>query len=286
MYIIDYKYIHGTESKGNYIAIPELNRYKSSVKQFINLAKLDITLDKPTAFLYVDGFCTSQAESGISTPVAKNYVPAIKSGSSYIMHEWIYIFKGKEHLKYANIINSTCAAGIQALYEAERLLNDGDIQEVIIIGGERITDDTLRLFRELGIPILCGDGFFYMKVSNGNYHFKDIKCSYNVSDIKWRYQYNQNPFQFSREVLDTLLPTYPVSYVKLHGTGTEANTTAEYGLASLSIPIVYKSTIGHTQGVSSLLETCLVLDDETVSGNILVTANGLGGFYGAFTLSK
>ena len=166
MHIIDYKYIVGTEVREKHIAIPELDRYKSSVKQFINLAGLNIELDKPTAFIHVDGFSVSQAESGIGITPDNIYVPSIKLGSSYIMHEWIYTFKNKEYLKHANIVCSTCAAGIQALYEAQRLLNEGDVKEVIIIGGERTTDDTIRLFRELMIPISCGDGFFYMKVSN------------------------------------------------------------------------------------------------------------------------
>lgn len=281
MFIIDHKHIKGTERKENQIVIPELDRYKSSVQQFIRLANLDITLTKPTAFLYVDGFSTSQAESGINTPSTKKYVPAIKSGSSYIMHEWIYTFKGKEHLQHANVISSTCAAGIQALYEAEKLLNGTDIQEVIIIGGERITDDTLRLFRELNIPLICGDGFVYMKLGRDN-----LQMDSYIQDIKWKYSWQKNPFYFPREVIDTLIPDYPVDYVKLHGTGTESNTAAEAGLAQIAKPIVYKPLIGHCQGISSLIETSILLDDTEISGRILVVANGLGGFYGAFTLLK
>ena len=91
---------------------------------------------------------------------------------------------------------------------------------------------------------------------------------------------------FPQEVLDTLAPDHPVDFVKLHGTGTASNTLAENNLAALGIPVVYKNIIGHTQGVSSLLETCMVLDDPEISGNILVTANGLGGWYGCFTLIK
>ncbi len=281
MRIIDYKYIHGTEDRGNYIAIPELNRYKSSVRQFIALANLSIKLNKPTAFLYVEGFSTSQSESGINTPKENNYLPAIKSGAAYIAHEWVYTFSGKEHLRKVDIMSGTCAAGIQALYEADRLLNDGIVDEVIIIGGERITDDTLRLFKELMIPVTCGDGFFYMRLCRTT-----EGAQQDIYDIQWKYSYQRNPFMFPREVLDTLTPLHTVDYVKLHCTGTESNTAAEAGLANLGIPIVYKPLIGHSQGVSSLLETCLVLDDDSISGKVLVTANGLGGFYGAFTLIK
>ena len=281
MHIVEYKSIHGTEHREKYIAIPELDRYKPSVPQFIKLANLSIILDKPTAFLYVDGFSVAQSESGINTPKVKTYLPAIKSGSSYIAHQWIDTFKGLEHLLTVDIMSGTCAAGIHALYEAQRLLNEGDVKDVIIIGGERITDDTIRLFRELMIPITCGDGFFYMRLTE-----TAEGCMHDIHDIKWKYHYNRNPFVFTEEVLNTLTPDYPVDYVKLHGTGTSANTESEAGLAMIGIPVVYKNTIGHTQGVSSLLETCLVLDDPEISGRVLVVANGLGGFYGSFTLEK
>jgi len=280
MHIVDHKYIHGTEDRGNYIAIPELNRNKHSAQQFINLADLDITLDKPTAFLYVDGVSLSPSESGLNPVDIKNYIPKIKATAAYIAHEWVSTFDGKEHLHKVDVMSGTCAAGIQAMYEAQRLLNDGVIKEVIIIGAERITEDTLNLFKELQIPIVCGDGFVYMKMAM---HKPGHPL---VFDTQWKYTYQRNPFMFPREVLDTLIPDYPVDFVKLHGTGTASNTTAEQGLAQIADVRIYKPTIGHTQGISSLLETCILLDDCTVSGKVLVTANGLGGNYGAFTLIK
>lgn len=278
MQIIDYRYQHGTEDRENYIAIPELDRQESSVRQFIKLANLNITLQKPTAFIYVDGFCVSQAEHGILPGGTKSCTGIIRSGSSFVMHEWIYTFKGKEHLVHANIVSSTCAAGIQALQEAQNLLDAGVIEEVIIIGAERTTEKTLQLFKELRIPIKCGDGFFFLRLGKSG--------GIGVKDVKWKYTFQGNPFFFPEPVLSGLAPEYPVDFVKLHGTGTVSNTAAEAGLASLGVPVTYKDKIGHTQGISSLLETCMALDDNNISGTVLVTANGLGGFYGAFTVIK
>lgn len=279
MRIIDYKYIIGTEPRDGYIAIPELDRQTPSVPQFIELANLTIKLTRPTAFIYVDGFSMSPSESGLNTTNVDNYMPVIKSGSPYIAHEWVYTFQNKEHLLKVDIMSGTCAAGIQALHEADRLLKSGTVQEVIIIGGERITQDTLRLFKELRIPVTCGDGFVFMRVD----------LAFNNTEIvhaQWKYHFSNNPFLFTLKAINTLNPGYPVDFVKLHGTGTEANEAAEAGLAKLGIPLRYKPKIGHTQGISALLETCMVLDDQNIQGNILVTANGLGGFYGAFTLVK
>jgi len=276
MQIIDYKHIHGTELRPGYVAIPELHRYKSSVQQFIKLADLDIVLTKKTAFLYVDGFSVSQAESGICKPVNPAYQLALKTGSSYIAHEWAGTFKNKELLEKVDIISSTCAAGVQAIYEASELIYSTDIEEVIIIGGERTTDDTIRLFRELRIDVNCGDGFFYMRLAAGE----------QISNINWKYVHNQNPFYFAKADIDKLKPVTPVDYVKLHGTGTASNTEAESGIAELGKQIMYKHQIGHTQGISALLETCMVLSDDSIQGKIMVAANGLGGFYGSFILDK
>jgi hypothetical protein len=276
MRIIDYTYIAGTDQREGYVAIPELDRTESSVRQFIKLANLDIRLERPTAFIYVDGFSMSPSESGLNTTNIDNYSPVLKSGSPYIAHEWIYTFKQRKHLVKVDIMSGTCAAGIQALYEADRLLNDGTVEEVIIIGGERTTTDTMRLFKELRIPVICGDGFVFMRVGKGK----------GIKDIQWKFAFNKNPFVFKEEDLNSLKPKYPVDYVKLHSTGTIANKQAELGLEALGTSIRLKHLIGHTQGISALLETCMVLDNHMVRGTILVTANGLGGYYGAFTLLK
>jgi len=276
MQIIDYKYIHGTELNDGFIAIPELNRTKASALQFIKLAELDIELTQKTAFIYVDGFSLAQSDSGLSATDPNSYLPAIKSGVSYIAHEWVHTFKNKNQLVKVDTVSGTCAAGIHALYEAERLLSEKTVSEVIIIGGERTTKDTVRLFKELAIPVVCGDGFVYLRLRRGG----------TIRDIQWKYKFEDNPFLFTKDTLNSLKPNYIVNYVKVHGTGTESNEKAEFGLRMLGDTIRYKHMIGHTQGISALLETCMVLDNSAIKGTILVTANGVGGYYGCFTLSK
>ncbi|MEE8599289.1 MAG: hypothetical protein V3S69_07285 [Dehalococcoidales bacterium] len=278
MHIIDYKSITGTEDRGDVIAIPELNPKKVAAPQFVSLADLNIELTVPTAFLYIGGATVSSSEAGLGTGEGV-YFPAIKTGASYIAHMWASTFKNLEYLTQMQVIEGTCAAGIHAINQAFEMLYSqrrDAVSEVIIIGHERITPDTTRLFKELGIPITCGDGFVYMRLGKG----------FDIADVKWKWAHNPNPFVFSWETLDTLLPGYRIGYVKLHGTGTEANETAEAGLAELATPVRYKDKIGHTQGISALIETCLVMDDPNIRGRILVTANGLGGYYGAFTLTK
>ena len=277
MQIIDYKYLHGTSLRDKVVRIPELDRDKPSTPQFIELADLNIELSRPTAFICIDGTSIYQSESGLGKGNDK-YCPALRSSSAYVAHQWCSTFANKEYLVSMEVVNGTCASAIQAIYRANQMIMDHHhpAEQVIIIGQERITPDTVRLFRELGISITCGDGFVYMKLGAG----------FSISQVKWQWVYNENPFVFLKETLNDLIPTYRIGYVKLHGTDTPANKAAEYDLERLATPLKYKQDIGHTQGISALLETCLVLDDSSIRGRILVTANGLGGYYGAFTLTK
>lgn len=278
MQIVDYAYAYGTERRNGYIAIPQLDRNKPTVTEFLKHFPQDVTLIAPTAVLYINGFSMSPSDANLNPVDIHNYVPVIKTGASYIAHAWISTFKNNGYVVHVDTISGTCAAGIQAIWEAERLLDRG-IEEVIIIGCERTSPDTLRLFNELRIPVTCGDGFVFVRVRKG------VRKN-EIRHIQWSFQYNPNPFLFYRSSLNSLKPWYPVNYVKLHGTGTKANEEAEEDLAKLGIPLRYKPAFGHTQGVSALLETCAVLDDPNIRGTILVTANGLGGYYGAFTLIK
>lgn len=104
-----------------------------------------------------------------------------------------------------------------------------------------------------------------------------------------------------------------IGIVKTHGTGTRSNNVAEKAAleATLSdyVATSYKPTVGHTMGVSGLLETCMLLDDiragfvpgiknrtarddkflsHDVSvpfGEIMSLAAGMGNVYSAAVLS-
>lgn len=277
MQIIDYQYLTGTNADKGYVAITELVRNKPATPQFIELMDLKIELTEPTAFVYIAGTQIDQSESGLNKGTG-TYFPALKSATTYVAHQWASTFKNIELLTCMEIVNGTCASAIHAIYRAHEIIMDplNPAKHVIIIGHERTTQETIRLFKELGIKVICGDGFVYMKLDMG----------FVISKPRWCWAYNENPFMFTRETLDKLIPDYKVGYVKLHGSGTPSNDEAERGLELLATPLRYKSAIGHTQGISALLETCLILDDPTIRGRIIVVANGLGGYYGSFTLTK
>lgn len=276
MRVIDYKCITGSKLKDGIIVIPEIDRTNLATPQFQELSDLKVNLERKTALIYLAGASLCQSDADVGVLVHERYVPAIKYGHSYNAHSWVKSFENTENLVHMEVVEGTCASGINAVKRANELLMSMRVDEVIIIGYEKIPEGTKRLFKELRMPVTCGDGFAYMRLERG----------FELADFNWKWAYNPNPFVFTKKDLNTLIPDYRIGYVKLHGTGTAANTAAEEDLEALATPLVYKDKIGHTQGISALIETCLVLDNPKIRGRILVTANGLGGYFGSFTLTK
>ena len=83
------------------------------------------------------------------------------------------------------------------------------------------------------------------------------------------------------------LDTNGVDLVKTHGSGTDRNTMEEMKAIEFleCSKIGYKQEIGHTQGCSTIVEICMMLDREEFT-KALVLASGLGGFYGGCIVSK
>lgn len=105
-----------------------------------------------------------------------------------------------------------------------------------------------------------------------------------------------------------------ITIVKTHGTGTKSNNMAEKAALedtlSEYVATSYKPTIGHTMGVSGLLETCMLFDDlekgfvpkiagrtevdtkflsfdiQAPEGEIMALAAGMGNVYSAAVLSR
>lgn len=285
MFIRDYFYIKPTINCDDHIEIDGINRKDYAINQFISMAP-KIVLDKKTAILYAPGTGISQSESRNPTQVNDRYIGSVplcdggmlvKELTSYHIHKWIGEMDNRELVSYVNINSNACASSMYALYEAERLLRDKVVDEVIVISDERSSFNTIRIFKEHGIPLVVGDALVIVRlVRNGHGH--------EISDTKWEYEWNRNPFGVTKtgylkvdEVADT---------IKTHGTGTNNNSEAEQVLEKGRRVVSYKDQIGHTQGASALLELCMLLDDDSISGRVLCVAAGLGNVYGSCILHK
>jgi len=285
MYVLDYKYIAPTERYADHVEVKDLSRDGYTTSQFMDRIG-EIVLVKSTAVLYAGGFNIHQAESRDCSGINSRYkgtVDLYKSGlvikesTAYSMHQWIGNMVKNELVVYANINSNTCASSMYCLYEAERLLRDGVCEEVIIIAEERTSFNTLRIFKEHNIPLVVGDGFAMIRLSN---EVTELK----VTDTKWAYEYNRNPFGTTQSGYAKVDGGCDV--IKPHGTGTDNNNKAEEQMVFGRKTVYYKPEIGHTQGVSALLELCMAIDDDNVQGDVLCVASGLGNFYGSCILKK
>ena len=242
-----------------------------------------IKLKGKTAFLFAAGVTISQSETRAYQGRYQNSHETQKSGliiketTAYAMHKYIGAVQANNDITYANINSNSCASSMHSIYEAETLLESGVVDNVIIVAEERTSFNTIRIFDEHQIDVIPGDGFACMVLTNGEQGIAEI------THTKWEYFYNANPFYVSAEGYEKVKTA--ADYVKGHGTGTEQNTKAEYGLSAKPIA-EYKSQIGHTQGASALIEVCMVLEDKRFDGSVLCTASGLGGFYGSCRVNK
>ena len=284
MIVNKYFYEYSKEELADRVSISSIDRssYMTSVYMDKFSKKLrKIKLTGRTAVLYAAGTTIALGESrnysgDYSCSLNKeDSAIALKDSTGYMLHKYIgkLVSNGCD-IVYANINSNTCASSMHSLYEAEDLLSNNRVDNVVIISEEKTSHNTLRVFAEMGISLKPSDGFACMVLSRGG---KGIK----ITDTKWEYEYNRNPFGTTKDGYSKLL--CDADSVKVHGTGTDNNTFAE---SIFKNQIEYKSKIGHAQGASGLLEVCMLIDDDNVHGDILCVASGLGGFYGGCKVHK
>lgn len=286
MFVKHYEYLLPTENCKDHIEIKGIDRTSYATPQYIDrIGK--ITLERPTAVLYAGGVGITQAESrqlekiNPRTAGSVEIMPSgmlIKEINAYCMHKWIGSMENNHLVKYANINTNTCASSMYCLYEAERLLETREVDEVVIIAEERTSFNTIRIFKEHGIPLIVADGMAIMVLQRE-------ETNIEISDTKWGYEYNRNPFGTTVSGYGQMLDTEYDS-IKPHGTRTGNNDAAEAELVDGYKCYYLKDEIGHTQGVSALLEVCMLVTRGPTNERVLCVASGLGGFYGRCVLHK
>lgn len=286
MYIQDYKYFIADVDCGDHLEVDGIVRDEHVTEQYIERVG-KIVLTKPTAVLYSAGVTVHQSEGKNATNVKSRYygsVPQqegsrmIKELSSYSLHKWIGMMENNHLVEYASVNGNSCASSMYSIYEAERLLRDGEVDEVIVITEEKTSFNTIRIFKEHGIPIVVSDGFAMVRFGNE-------PTKYEVVDTKWKYEYNRNPFATTVAGYEKV-DNKSAGVVKPHGTYTGINDEAEKELVKDREAVYYKPTIGHSQGASALIELCMAIDDEKIKDEVLCVASGLGNHYGSCVLRK
>lgn len=264
------------------------DRYMSDVHVKLYAKELATFKGSPTlksALLYIGGGLEHHSLSRYHqchTELPRS-TAVVKSQLGYAAHKYALLIG---NIDYLSINANACASAMYAIYEAQNLLYKEGFDEVFIVGEEWVEPNELLLYKQLGIGITCSDGFVVA-------HFvKEDQTCFTLDPLfakaTWLFHQESACLNFSKEGYIKVLQNYrhsQINVVKTHGTGTDNNNEAEDGAIADVLgdvqKLYYKQSIGHSQGVSALLEICVSLDDENLKNkNILALASGLGNFYG------
>lgn len=271
------------EKKADYMNEVFYSQYKDEITKFKTTGK--------TALLYCAGATEHHSTTRDYLKKQKGLMP-IKSQNGYIASK---VAKRLGNISYLSINANTCASSMYAIYEAYKLLEYENFDDVIIYGEEWVEDVELLLFKQFNIDIVCSDGFFIIQL--GKYSDENSKVQ-NVAifNPNWLWSDDKSAFEVTKDgYIKAMLPfkDSKIDLVKMHGTGTAQNSQAEdEAIKELFGDIEtkeYKSKIGHSQGCSTGIELCMLIDEfykkDIYSKKILVNASGLGNFYGSFLLA-
>lgn len=231
-----------------------------------------------TALLYIGGAGEHHSLSRNFNLSPKGVMP-VKSQLGYVASKTA---KRIGNISYLSINSNACASSMFALKEAYELLQN-DFDNVIIYGEEWVEEVELMLFAQHKIDLVCSDGFFILHL------VKDpINTIAQIDKPSWIWNEDKSPFEVSKDGYIKAMEKfkdYQIDRIKTHGSGTAQNNLAENEaikeVFGNVIPITeFKSLVGHSQGISTGLEICMLLDNFT-DENILVNASGLGNFYGS-----
>lgn len=268
------------DKKARYISETLENRNSYMNEVFYKLYKKDIDSFKTTgktALLYIAGACEHHSASRDCIQVLKGAMP-VKSQLGYIASK---LAKRIGNISYLSINANACASSLYALKEAKELLNQG-FDDVLIYGEEWVEEVELMLFKQLNIDLVCSDGIFIIQLTK---ECQEPKAY--IGDVSWVWSDDRSPFEVTKDGYKKAMEQfkiYNIDMIKMHGSGTEQNTTAEdeaiNELFGNIDRIEYKSKIGHSQGVSAVVEICKLMDEHQ-NKSVLVNASGLGNFYGS-----
>lgn len=263
------------EDRSQYMSIYYSRKFKKEISE--------INLEGRTALLYAVGVSIHQSEYRIdnSEPIGKLVTEhgniAIKMLTSHMAYKYSKLLSKKNNITFMDINSNTCASSMYSIWQAERLLRDNVVDNVVIVSEEKTNSMTLKTFEQSGVNVKVGEGFA-MAV------FSKTGSQIDITDTKWTMHYDNNPFKV---VADGYRKVYTdCDIVKTHGTRTKVNDEAEDEAFGHKPMIGYKSEIGHTQGASALIELCMAVEDKNAKGKVLCVASGLGNMYGSCILHK
>lgn len=198
--------------------------------------------------------------------------------------------------------SSACASSLKVMMDVENLIKHYDFDRVIVLAVEdQVANSTLDFFGE-SKAILTEEGIKPSAFDNKNYGFyvgqgaalavfESNKVAQNpVAELVSAYSSSEqidnaigqrSDGEGFRKAIQGACAYAHVDFndikiIKTHGTGTRSNNESEgnaiKSLFNEFVATSYKQKIGHTMGVSGLLETLMLIDDMK-SGYVPEIAN-------------
>ena len=238
---------------------------------------------------------------------------------------------------------TACVSGMKAFYDAHNLLENRGFERVVVLAIEdQVNNSVLEFFgdakacltweeEQKGVVPSAFDshnGGFYVAQGAAVAVFERnpreepmaqvVGCGLSSEECTNAMGQREDGEGYIRAIEEALweMNTDPreISVIKTHGTGTKSNNIAERNAIETVfkdfVATSYKPSIGHTMGVSGLMETCMLLDDmgigkipgianrtekderflsediEDQEGLILSLAAGMGNIYSAVILDR
>ena len=264
--------------KARYIS--ELNRDSYMTPQYLRMLSEEIAAVKTTgrvALLYAGGPANHHSDARNINNLSIPGKIVVKGQIGYTMFK---VAKQFPDVEYVNINANTCASSMHSIYEAKKLIQEG-FDDVIVYAEDMVEATQLFLFEQLGVDLVCGDGVAFV-------HFTKERTPDSIAEVydaTWLWNKDSSPMTNSEEGYSRVLRQLDLTSVKVikpHSTGTKRNDIGESAAMETALPgvpiVKFKHKIGHTQGASSIIELCLLLDRSFEDAVLL--ASGMGGFYG------
>lgn len=256
--------------------------------EYIKLYKselFDVTNKGKTALLYAAGPVVHHSDGRDINNLTIAGGIVIKSQVGFNVHN---IAKRFDNIDYVSINGNTCSSSCYSFHEAKQLLEQGF--DDVIVYAEEVTESTqVLLFEQLGADVTCGNGVVRVHLTKS----KTNKSLAEITDTCWVWCNDKSPMSVSSEGYKKIIRDigYDCDVVKPHSTGTDRNDTEEDTAISDLLPkaelIKYKQEIGHTQGASTAIEICMLLEDARSNDKTtLCLASGMGGFYGGIRIVR
>jgi 3-oxoacyl-(acyl-carrier-protein) synthase len=201
---------------------------------------------------------------------------------------------------------SACASSLKVMMDVQTLIDYYRFDRVVVLGIEdAVSNGVLEFFGEAKASLSNADEHSGKLPSafdstNGGFHvaqgsvfavfesdriadsgYAELVSAYTASEVcSNAIGQDADGAGFTAAIRGALefknITADSVTVVKTHGTGTQSNNQAERNSLNTVLPkyvaTSYKPRIGHTMGVSGLLETCLLIDDLR-SGHVPAIAN-------------